>query len=155
MYRTALIILLLLGTAARGDEPSRDVDYTSRIKPLLAAKCYACHGALKQRSGLRLETRTLMLRGGDDGASIVLGKSADSPLLQRITADNEERMPPESEGSALTADEVALIRKWIDQGAKAPKEPVPAAAKDLWAFQSIVRPAVPKTSNPRWGAGRV
>ena len=155
MYRTALTILLLLGTAARGAEPSRDVDYASRIKPLLAAKCYACHGALKQRSGLRLETRTLMLRGGDDGASIVPGKSADSPLLQRISADNEERMPPESEGPALTADEVALIRKWIDQGAKAPEEPVPAAAKDHWAFQLIVRPAVPKISNARWGANPI
>ncbi|MEK6235988.1 MAG: hypothetical protein N2C14_14870, partial [Planctomycetales bacterium] len=113
MSRTSMMIPLLLAAAiSRAEEPPRDVDYLARVKPILSTKCYACHGALKQESELRLETRALMLQGGDDGAAIVPGNAKDSPLVQRITAVHDERMPPESQGSPLTAAEVALIRKW-------------------------------------------
>ena len=67
-----LPFIVLLGAAeVAARTPRRAVDYLTQIKPLLASKCYACHGALKQRSGLRLETRALMLRGGDSGRVVV------------------------------------------------------------------------------------
>src|SRR5436309_7493304 len=57
------------------------VDYARGVKPILAARCYACHGALKQKNGLRLDTVALMKQGGDAGPAVVPGHSADSPLV--------------------------------------------------------------------------
>ena len=148
---TLLTLVVLLGArAVPGREPARSVDYLAQIKPLLAAKCYACHGALQQRSGLRLETRALMLRGGEGGGVVVPGRAADSELLRRITSEGEERMPPASDGSPLTHAEIVLIRKWIDQGAQAPHEPIPSTPREHWAFQPIRRPEVPDNPGVVW-----
>lgn len=113
------------------------VDYLKHIKPLLTEKCYACHGVLKQESDLRLETRGLMLTGGFSGPAIVPGDVAQSLLLQRVSADKDERMPPDGEGSALKPKEIALLRSWIEQGAPAPAEKIPEGPKDHWAFQRV------------------
>lgn len=115
------------------------VDYLIDIKPLLAEKCYSCHGALKQEAGLRLETRELM----DDGGVIVAGDLDESELLIRISANDDRRMPPHGEGSALHVDEIALIRRWIAEGAGAPDEPTPQSPKEHWAFQPIQSPKSP------------
>jgi hypothetical protein len=124
--------------------PADQVDYLTQIKPLLTEKCYSCHGALTQESDLRLETRTLMLEGGDSGAVIVPGNPAESILLERIgEADEDLRMPPAEEGSPLQPDQIALIRDWIEQGADAPLEQLPPAPGEHWAFQRIVRPQIP------------
>ena len=101
------VVLGAAEVAAR--TPRRAVDYLAQIKPLLATKCYTCHGALKQRSGLRLETRALMLRGGDGGRVVVPGRAVDSELLRRITSTGEGRMPPASDGLPLTKDEGAIF----------------------------------------------
>jgi len=143
-------LLLLIASGAHAEQPAPRVDYLKQVKPIFSAKCFACHGALKQESGLRLETRALMLRGGDSGGAIVPGKAEESLLIQRISAGDALRMPPETEGAALTADEIAVIRQWIDQGAEAPDEPVPANPQQHWAFQPIVRPPLPKVDNAAW-----
>ncbi|MFK7778141.1 MAG: hypothetical protein QM501_08475, partial [Gimesia sp.] len=85
------------------------VDYLKQIKPIFAEKCYACHSALKQESELRLETRDLMLRGGDTDTAIVPGKIDESLLLQRVIAKSDEQMPPPGEGSRLSNHEIELI----------------------------------------------
>src|SRR4051812_5835763 len=83
------------------DEPVGDqkpVDYQSQIKPVLRERCFACHGALKQKGGLRLDTAAFALKGGDSGPAIAPGDVAASLLLERVTAaDESERMPPEGE----------------------------------------------------------
>ncbi|WP_165229188.1 PSD1 and planctomycete cytochrome C domain-containing protein [Aquisphaera insulae] len=131
-------------TAADGRE-----DYLSRVKPLLKARCYACHGSLKQKGGLRLDTAELIRRGGDSGP--VLGPE-DSLLLQRVSAANPaERMPPEHEGEALTAGQLADLRAWIAAGAPAPAGELPEAnPRDHWAFRPIVRPEVPRVRRAGW-----
>jgi len=126
------------------------VDYPTQIKPLLAARCYSCHGALKQQAELRLESRALMLTGGDSGQVLEPGSASRSYLIERITADDDERMPPASEGARLTAGEVELIRKWIDQGAVAPEEPIPPDPRKHWAFQQPIRHDVPPVQNIAW-----
>ncbi|HSG73185.1 MAG TPA: DUF1549 domain-containing protein, partial [Planctomycetaceae bacterium] len=120
------------------------VDYLKQIKPLLTTKCYSCHGVLKQEATLRLETRDLMLKGGDSGAVIVAGNPAESLIIERITADEDSRMPPAEEGAALKPKEIELIRNWIAQGAVAPEEEIPVGPRDHWAFQKIEKPAVPE-----------
>ena len=86
------------------------VDYLKEIKPIFAEKCYACHSALKQEGELRLETRNLMLKGGDTGAVIEPGRSDQSLLLQRIIAKEDEQLPPPEEGSRLSHHEIDLIK---------------------------------------------
>jgi hypothetical protein len=82
------------------------VDYLRDVKPILSTRCYACHGGLQQKAGLRLDTVELMLRGGDSGSVIVKNKPDESLLLERVaTKDVDERMPPEFEGEPLTANQ--------------------------------------------------
>ena len=92
------------------------VDYDKDVKPLLAQHCYSCHGAQAQQSGLRLDLRQNALRGGDYGPVIVAGKSAESKLIRRLVdGDGGMQMPP---SGPLTAEEIGLLRAWIDQGAE-------------------------------------
>ena len=140
---------LLVATDLVADEP---VDYLKDIKPLLQGRCYACHGGLQQKSGLRLDTVELAIKGGDSGPAITRGDAANSPLLSRVSAtDIAERMPPESEGEALSPAQIDLLRRWISAGAVAPPAEVPEAdPRDHWAFRPIVRPPVPATSHRDW-----
>jgi hypothetical protein len=134
--------LLLTGRAAGAAER---VDYLRDIKPILTARCYTCHGALQQKSGLRADTAKLLRDGGNEGPAIVPGKSDESNLIVHVTASKgAQRMPPSSEGEGLTAKQIALLRAWIDQGAVGPADEKPEAdPKDHWAFRPPVRPAVP------------
>src|SRR5262249_37898977 len=111
-----------------------------------------CHGAIRQKAGLRLDTAEFVRRGGDSGPAVVPGRSSESLLIDRVTgADGLDRMPPESEGAALRAAEVALLRTWIDQGAKAPPEIVPEDPRKHWAYQPPGRPNIPGARNAAWG----
>src|SRR5262245_41206306 len=93
-----LVGLLLLPTRAAADEP---VDYLRDIKPLLRERCYACHGPLKQRSKLRLDTAASIRQGGKSGPSVEPGQPERSVLIARVSAvEGDGRMPPE--GAALT-----------------------------------------------------
>ncbi len=126
------------------------VDYLTQIKPILAARCYACHGALKQESGLRLDTAALAIKGGDSGAAIVPGDPVASLLIQRVTAtDKSERMP--AEGEPLKPAQVTALRRWIRQNAQAPSDEKPEQdPRNHWAFRPVVRPAVPQVANSEW-----
>ena len=129
--------------------------YLRDIKPLLQNRCFSCHGALKQQAGLRLDTAAAMVRGGDSGPAIIRGDSSKSLLIARVTAsDKAQRMPPEHEGEALSADQIKALKDWIDASAPAPTDEQPAAdPRSHWAFQPIKRPAVPMppTNAPAWG----
>lgn len=141
LFTFAAFLPLLAGPVLSAE---RD-DYTQQIKPLFQTRCYACHGALKQESGLRLDTVQLMVTGGDSGPAIVRGDAAASHLLERVTeSDISLRMPPEQEGEPLTRAQIDLIRKWIAAGAPAPENEQPETdPEDHWAFQPIRRPDVP------------
>ena len=94
------------------------VDYTKHVKPIFAAKCFSCHGAKQQQSGLRLDLRQNALRGGDYGPVIQQGKADESKLILRLVGSKAGlQMPP---SGALEAEEIATIRAWIDQGADMP-----------------------------------
>lgn len=129
------------------------VDYLKEIKPVLAAKCYACHGALQQKNGLRVDTVQFMLEGGNKGPVVVPGQSQMSSILDHVTGANKaRRMPPPMEGEPLAPGQVARLREWIDQGARGPADEKPEAdPRDHWAFRAPVRPPLPpgaKQANP-------
>ncbi|MCC7421924.1 MAG: PSD1 domain-containing protein [Planctomycetaceae bacterium] len=125
-------------------KPAASVDFDTVIRPILARRCYECHGPSAQESGLRLDRREPALRGGESGEpAVVPGKSDKSPLIARVTADKADAvMPPD--GERLTAVQVNLLRTWIDQGAVWGKvDGAELAGRDLWSLKPIRRPAVP------------
>jgi mono/diheme cytochrome c family protein len=124
------------------------IEYLKQIKPVLTARCVACHGALKQEGGLRLDTAALAIKGGESGAAIQPGDAAASRLLKRVTAKEEsERMPPE--GEPLKPEQIEALRNWITQKAEAPADEQPERhPRDHWAFKVPVRPAVPNVQPP-------
>ncbi len=129
--------------------------FVQAVAPLLAAKCGACHGPESPESGFRIDTRDMAFAGGDSGSTgIVPGKPDESELFIRIVTDDKElRMP--ADGDPLTADEQKILRDWIVAGAVWPDSmqsiatllpesgPKPTKGTDHWAFQQLIRPAVP------------
>ncbi len=124
--------------------------YLEDLKPVLQERCYACHGALKQEAGLRVDTAAFLLKGSKHGVIIDLDSVAASPLLQRLRhEDMQERMPPE--GMALDQATIAAMEQWIAAGAPRPEnENEEADPRKHWAFQRIERPNLPqgRFSNP-------
>jgi hypothetical protein len=106
-------------------KPGQKVDFARQIKPLLERSCAACHRGEKPRGLFRIDGREALLKGGASGAAaIVPGHSEKSPLVAYVSGQApESEMPPRAVRErfpALTTDEVALLRAWIDQGAEWP-----------------------------------
>lgn len=95
---------------------AQTADYQRDVHPVLAAKCFACHGGDKRSGGLSLKDRDSVLAGGRSGAVVVPGDAAESLLMRRTSGEVQPVMPPV--GPALTASELATLRNWIDQGAR-------------------------------------
>lgn len=146
-----LIYFVIVSASLPGTLSAEPVEvYLRQVKPILEERCFACHGALKQEGGLRLDTADLIQTGGDSGAAVVAGDSQQSLLMERISAEVEaDRMPPE--GEPLKVDEIAAISAWISSGAIAPADEQPEQDPAAhWAFQSPVRPNVPDIDDPAW-----
>ena len=145
----ALIITAAPALVSASDHLSA---YSDRIKPLLANRCFSCHGGLKQEAGLRLDTVENMLKGGDSAAAIVPGPAGESLLIARVSdPDPATRMPPESEGEPLTPDQLEVLKEWLHAGAPAPPNEIPEAdPRTHWAFQPRLRPAVPEVAIQDW-----
>ncbi len=135
-------------SSARADEISFERD----IRPIFSSRCVACHGANKQKAELRLDAKSLALRGGESGPVIVAGKSGESLLWRRVSsANDDERMP--SSGKPLTAEQLAALKAWIDAGAVWPESDADRAAanderREHWAWQPIKRLTPPSTGTP-------
>ena len=125
-------------------------DFAVRIRPLLADRCFSCHGPDKQEGGLRLDVRRRALIGGDAGPAITPRSPEKSELITRITTEDEVRRMPQGE-DRLSSDEIRLLKHWIDAGAVWPAD---LAGKedhgDHWSFRRIERPAVPATVRRDW-----
>ena len=120
-------------------------DYVQDIKPLLQQKCYACHGALKQQAGLRVDTAASLIRGGESGVTLTAHDTSDSLLLDVLTGDAGFSMPPDNEGARLTSAEIALVREWIADGAPSPADEQPQAdPREWWSYRALQRPDLPK-----------
>jgi len=114
------------------------VDFSREIQPLLAKRCFACHGPDTQEGGLRLDRADSAHAALESGSrAVVPGDQAASELLERITSDDPDlRMPPE--GPRLSADQIDTLRRWITAGGE---------YRAHWAFMPVVRPAVPDTGS--------
>src|SRR4051812_36120272 len=132
----ATISLPPVRAAAHSPLP-RVVDFNRDIRPILSDNCYACHGPdkNKRKADLRLDTRDGLLATGGDHPLLTPGKPEQSELFRRITtADRNERMPDPRSGKSLGPRQIALVKKWIEQGAE---------WKGHWAYLKPTRPEVP------------
>jgi uncharacterized membrane protein len=93
------------------------------IQPVLQNKCVSCHGANKQKGGLRLDERIWIEKGGESGAVLMAGDASGSALLQRVLLpmSHEDHMPPK-EKPQLTKEEIAWLEDWINTGASFDKK---------------------------------
>src|SRR6266699_854222 len=95
---------------------SHAVNFTNEIKPIFETSCIKCHGRGKDKGGLRLDTRETFLKGGDSGPAVMPGKSAESLLISLVQGFDPDNVMPKK-GSRLTAEQIGILRAWIDQAA--------------------------------------
>jgi len=135
LISASLLILLFAAPAFS------QVDYSREIRPLLAKRCYSCHGPGEQESGLRVDNETSVKSELESGEhAIIAGQPDESELIARVTSDDEfTRMPPE--GKPLTEQEVQLLKQWISEGAK---------WESHWAFKEVQHPEPPSVKQQEW-----
>jgi hypothetical protein len=147
-FLSVFLVLFGLASAIHSAEPP--VDFVRQIRPLLANNCLKCHGpdARERQAGLRLDVREVAVAPAESGQiAIVPGQPERSELIKRVTsADPDLRMPPAEAKKSLSADEIALVRRWIAEGAR---------YQSHWAFTAPTKPAIPETKNFAWPRGAV
>lgn len=147
--KTAAPLSLCVGFLLFAPPLSAAVDFEKDVAPVFAENCLKCHGLKKQKSGLRLDNRPLMLKGGDSGlAAIVPGNPGKSFLIEVISdAGHEFAMPPK--GDRLTDNKIKTLSAWIQEGAVWPGQMDKKfeLKTDHWSFQPVTRPTPPGGSN--------
>src|ERR1700676_113679 len=117
------------GTAQASQVTSRgSVVFATQIRPILASRCYQCHGPDVQQHGLRMDSLQALLTGGMNGKVVIPGNSQESHMVRRLLGLDQPQMP--YGGPPLPPEQIELIRKWIDEGAPGPDstEPIVAGA---------------------------
>ena len=138
--RSTFTLLAALVLAPLADSEAAAPDFEKEILPVLANRCFECHGPEKQKAGLRLDSRAALLKGGDFGAAVVPGDAAGSHLIEVISStDDDVKMPPK--GERLSAAEIETFKKWIAQGAVWPGQMDAIAEEKIssshWSFQPL------------------
>lgn len=154
LFRRALplIAVLLCGlitnqATAQKTQPKADIErinYQRDIRPILTNNCFPCHGQDESHraAGLRLDTPEGAFAKSITGKpAIVSGKPETSPAFKRIISPEPQRMPPIKSGKRLTTQEIAVLKRWIAEGATYQKH---------WAFQRPQKPKVPTVVNKAW-----
>jgi mono/diheme cytochrome c family protein len=135
--------------------------FKQHVRPVLVGRCVRCHGGKKIKADFDLTDRDRLLRGGESGPAVIVGKSKDSLLYKLISHAKEPTMP--DDGDKLPAPDIAHIAAWIDHGApydaplvakrKTPHwtdKTVAKGARQFWSFQPLRRVALPKVKNESW-----
>ena len=142
-----------VGRAKLPRASSVQVDFQRDIAPLFEQKCLLCHGPKQQMGGLRLDRPKDAMAGGYSGPVILPGKSSQSKLIHLVAGLNQELIMPVA-GERLTAEQVGLLRAWIDQGAHwggqaaSAQEETKPVRHSHWAFNPPEKAPLPKVKNP-------
>ena len=148
---TAMLVMSLLSTSsrsARADE--RDDFFEAKIRPVLVGTCFRCHGDTKTGGALRIDSREMLLKGGESGPAIVPGKPEESRLIKAIQRQADvSAMPPEKD-KALRADQVAAFVAWVKAGAVWPAQTAKFEVAKHWAFEPVRDVAPPVVQDKAW-----
>ena len=109
--------------------PAAAADFLTDIKPLLENSCLRCHNARKHKGDFRTDTREMFMKGGREAKAVVEGRSANSPVVHYVARLVEDLEMPPKKSDALTSQQIGLLRKWIDDGAKWPEGVTLVAAR--------------------------
>ena len=171
-FLIALTMLAACAAFARGADPAEQ-HFIDKVKPLLDSRCISCHGAEKQKGGLRMDSRAALIKGGDTGPALVPGKPSESLLVQAVNHTKKDlEMPPKEK---LTLNDIAVVERWIRDGAPWPETVVAQATNpaksaerigdawhdprnpivkifggqrlDLWSLKPITNPKPPSVKN--------
>ena len=156
-------LALMDGPAARAADA---VFFETRIRPVLHEHCVECHGAEKQKGGLRLDSRAGLMKGGESGDAVVPGKPVESLLLKAVRHEDKDlKMPPPKSGPRLPEAVIADLAEWVKAGAVWPQDAPAAAAvveekkepfawakfrAEHWAFRPVVKKEPPAVRDAAW-----
>ncbi|SIO60262.1 Planctomycete cytochrome C [Singulisphaera sp. GP187] len=161
--------LLPSASAPGAEEPKLDLaqveDFEMNVRPVLVTKCVGCHGPDKQKGGLRLDSRTSMMQGGDSGPAIAPGAPDQSRLVEAIRYGDDLQMPPKGK---LKETEINALTRWVKAGAHWPESrsesaataPAPSSSaattlisaqdRAFWAFRPVTVPPTPHVKDKSW-----
>src|SRR5262245_46224941 len=145
--------------AVKADQAKLAEFFETKIRPVFAEHCYACHGPKKQQGGLRLDGKDFALKGGDDGPVIVPGHPEKSPMIQALNHSGDVRMPPRGK---LPGEVIADLQTWVKLGAVWPADRSPTTKTDSddswkthWAFQRVQKPTPPQVKAKTWAVNPI
>ncbi|MCA9014506.1 MAG: DUF1549 domain-containing protein, partial [Planctomycetaceae bacterium] len=135
--------------------------FEKRIRPLLINRCYECHSEDSVESGLRVDSLSALVKGGERGASVVIGKPEQSLLISAVNHSGQLHMPPKDK---LSQKEISDLTEWIRLGAYWPNsKPITQTdegklegplfteqEKAFWAFQRVQKPDLPQVKKTDW-----
>lgn len=151
-----LVVLVLAlpntGVVTADDAPAVEVEFFEKqVRPVLVEHCHKCHGAAKQWAGLRLDSREALLKGGDNGPTVVPGKPDESLLILAVRHTDENLKMPEN--GKLTDAQIAALVRWVERGAIYPAGvQTTAKSRDAkhWSFQPPVPQSLPEVKDSAW-----
>ncbi|MGZ0165160.1 MAG: PSD1 and planctomycete cytochrome C domain-containing protein [Planctomycetales bacterium] len=147
------LLLVLPRTGVAQTFEKADLDFFERrVRPILIERCVKCHGAKKQESGLRLDSRVATLKGGDSGPAAQAKSPDRSLLVEAVRRSDDLKMPPDA---PLKPAEVDALVRWVQLGLPWPSKisknnDAASDADSHWAFQRVSRPLVPKVKASTW-----
>jgi len=153
--RCAIVILVVLIQPVTAQTKT---DFELEVAPILLSRCLECHQTVNPSGGLSLQTETSQRQGGDSGPALLPGNAAGSLMMMRVTA---AEMPPPANGHErpLPASEVAVLKRWIDEGAAVPtgrvldlfeKTLTSRGGRDWWSLQPLQTHQPPDPSSVPW-----
>lgn len=146
-----------VSAAAAGSSVGEDF-FETKVRPIFANICSNCHGDAAT-SGLRVDSRESLLKGGSRGPAVVPGEPEKSLMIQAVRQTGELKMP---KGGKLTPEEVQSLTEWVKMGAPWPASKKILAAtggapykispeqRAFWSFRPIQTPNIPSVRNPAW-----
>src|SRR5580704_11339928 len=118
---TVAWLLFASPVPAFAQAPKGPVSFINDVAPILQKNCFACHDAKKKKGKLEMTTFENFRKGGSKDDPVSAGKAKESLIIDVLTSKGADRMPPKDAGDALKAEQIAIIAKWIDEGAKLDK----------------------------------
>jgi mono/diheme cytochrome c family protein len=156
-------------TAGEADQRAQEEFFEAKVRPVIANRCFDCHGSEKSKGGLRLDSRDGLLKGAESGPVVLPGKPDESPLIAAIRYDGEVQMPPKGK---LKDEEIAVLTEWVKRGAFWPTARPSAAAgaasnsgsasavasnfklteaqRSFWSFLPLKNSPPPAVKNEAW-----
>jgi hypothetical protein len=151
VFTLAALPLLAQQPPSKPFSPDAIRFFENEVRPVLLNNCASCHNAKLRTSGLSIESREDILRGGNRGEAASPGLSKESRLIQAVRQQHALRMPP---GGKLAPEEISALVRWVEMGLPWPSQSAAAAtvsqSSGHWSFQPVKRPAPPQVSDASW-----